>query len=216
MDSDKKFTLYSAIFKDFYPFDQFGLFTDYQSIVDPDLLDGPGMLVVWGGEDISPSLYNCKVSKYTGATMLPSRRDQIEWRLMKRAVEIGMPIIGICRGAQMLCALAGGKLIQHVQNHGGYHNVNTFDGKELLVNSLHHQMMYPFEVDHEMVAWSSDVRSSVHYDVDVSVDVEVEPEFVYFPKVKGYAVQWHPEMMRENAEATSYICSFMKEKHENK
>lgn len=212
MASKEKFVLYSAIWGDYYPFDTFEIFNDFQVAAGPEDLVNKGMLVVWGGEDISPSLYNAKVSRYTGATEEPSRRDRVEWALMNRAVELEMPIIGICRGAQMLCALAGGKLIQHVNGHGGHHFVDTHDGQSLMVNSLHHQMMYPFEVDHEMVAWSSIIRSEVHIDEDKDIEVPKEPEFVYFPKVKGFAIQWHPEMMRANTDATEYIQSFMKGK----
>ena len=63
----------------------------------------------------------------------------------------------------MLCAAAGGYLIQHVENHGGYHDVQCADGSVVETNSCHHQMQYPFDVEHELLMWIEQKRSSVHY-----------------------------------------------------
>jgi putative glutamine amidotransferase len=203
--------LCSAIFHDFHPFMDFGLFDDAKVIISPDELNKDSTLLVWGGEDISPSLYGKKRSKQTWADDRPSRRDMIEWSLMKKAKELEIPIIGVCRGAQMLCAFAGGHLIQHCNNHAGRgHLVVDVDGHEFRVNSLHHQMMYPFNVEHQMVAKSKEILSDVHVDEDHDVEVKEEPEFVYFPKVKGIAIQWHPEMMPSDAEANQYLSNWLK------
>lgn len=204
--------LVSAIYDDFYPFDEMPGVESCISTMDPAALQDGDVLVVWGGADISPALYNHKVSQETWAEDYPSHRDRIEWALMNRAKELNIPIIGVCRGAQMLCALAGGYLIQHVNNHGGNHKIETNDGKELVVNSLHHQMMYPFEVDHELIAWASPKRSDVYVKEDTKVTVDVEPEFVYFPKVKGFAMQWHPEMMTFPHKSTEYVFDKIRER----
>ncbi len=203
-------TLYSAIYNDFYPFDKMGLFDDFQVVRNGHQLERPGMLVVWGGEDISPSLYNKAVSTRTWADDRPSTRDRIEWELMKAAVDRGMPIIGICRGAQMLCALNGGFLIQDVDNHGRSHDVEVKEGFTIEVNSLHHQMMYPFDVEHEVIAKTPSKISGHFLDVDEFIDVPFEPEFVYFPKTKGIAIQWHPEMMDFSCEANEYLQKYLK------
>ena len=64
-----------------------------------------------------------------------------------------------------------------------------------------------------MIAWSSDALSDVYIDDDdSSIDVPVEPEFVYFPSVKGFAIQWHPEMMAESSVATQYVLNFINAK----
>jgi len=194
----------------FYPFDSSGLFDDYISVNGPDDLTTNDVLVVWGGADISPSLYNRAVSKRTWADSTPSKRDAYEWALMQRAKELGIPIVGVCRGAQMLCALAGGFLIQDVTNHGSTHAVITDRNEAFKVNSLHHQMMYPFEVDHQMLAWTQ--NQSTHFlDVNTPIEVPVEPEAVFFPKVKGLALQWHPEFLDEDAPSTTWAFNRMKE-----
>jgi gamma-glutamyl-gamma-aminobutyrate hydrolase PuuD len=195
----------------FFPFDNMGLFNDSKVVNNPDDLTSDDCLVVWGGADISPSLYGKKASRYCHADEQPSYRDAYEWACMQRAKELKIPIIGVCRGAQMLCALAGGHLIQHVDNHGSHHSVVTNDGLELKVNSLHHQMMYPWNVNHVLVAWSKDARSGVYYDENNLVNVPCEPEFVHFPDVRGAAIQWHPEFMSGDAEATHYLANWLKE-----
>lgn len=196
---------------EFFPFNHSGLFTDYKSVKTPDELQENDVLVVWGGADISPSLYNKAVSSRTGAGDQPSYRDKYEWGLMQRAKEMGLPIVGVCRGAQMLCALAGGFLIQDVKNHGGSgHYITTHNDLSLKVNSIHHQMMYPFEVDHKMLATTPEILSPHHLDVDTDIDIPCEPEAVWFPEVKGLAIQWHPEFMEKSAPSTKWVFEQMK------
>lgn len=205
--------LYSAYYSGGYPFEQLSFIDETITITEPDEITEEGVLVLWGGEDISPAIYNKPRSQHTGARDVLSRRDLMEVALAKRAIERGMPIIGVCRGAQMLCGLAGGHLIQHVRHHGGRHTVTTFDGKKIQTNSIHHQMMYPFNVKHELRAWLPHPLSDIHVDVQDNgdefdrKDMAVEPECVYFPEIKGHAVQWHPEMMQPNSEANAWFLN---------
>lgn len=197
--------LVSGFYHGGHPFDKLPGITAEISSKDPDELEPNDLLVIWGGEDISPELYNKPASIYSGAKHGISYRDKVEWGLMQRAKALQIPIVGVCRGAQMLCALAGGYLLQHVNNHGGRHMVETPNGYEFITNSIHHQMMYPFDVKHEMLASIKDPRATQHYDVDEQVKVTEEPEFVYFPEVKGFAIQWHPEGMDVKSPATEYV-----------
>ena len=200
--------LYCAYYKcDGYPFHDLADVVEAVKNPEKDMTETDSALVVWGGADISPKLYNHPQSR----TTWPSEtRDDVEWAAMKQAVKLGIPIIGVCRGAQMLCALAGGYLIQDVSNHAGSgHYVETYDGHMLLVNSLHHQMLAIEDTEHELLAWSAPNRSQRYIYKD---DLEwappkdfKEPEFVHFPTVKGLAVQWHPEMMAPDAPATQFV-----------
>lgn len=178
----------------------------------PDELDKDAILVVWGGADIHPSLYKKGRSHYSEAATAPTKRDILEWECMQLAVKQGNPIIGVCRGAQMLCALAGGHLIQHIEGHGwNEHEVTTKDGRRLYTNSIHHQMMYPFDVEHDLVAWTSQPLSDVYMDEDVNrKDITKEPELVVFPQLKGVAVQWHPEGMHIATPATQLVFDAVK------
>lgn len=204
--------LASAIWGGIHPFDSMG-FTSFGAVSDPKELVGADALVVWGGEDISPSLYNHVKNFRTFAEDKPSKRDTIEWNLMKKAVEIGIPIIGICRGAQMLCALAGGSLYQDVDNHTTGHNATDKDGRVVHVNSLHHQMMNVTGTNHDIIQWSTERRSPTYYAQtnESETPPNVEPEYVYFPDVKGHAIQWHPEYMSPSTDANIWLKEKMNE-----
>lgn len=167
-------------------------------------LEGIDALVLWGGEDIHPSYYNEPPHKHNQAGFAPSNRDRMEWKAMLYCKMHNIPIIGVCRGAQFLCAFAGGRLVQHSTGHNcGHHNIITVDGEEMNVTSAHHQMMYPWDVEHELLAWSSTKRSDKYEDGENKAIPEArnypEPEVVYFPKVRGLGVQGHPEWMSERS-----------------
>lgn len=206
-------TLYSACWLEDHPFGV--LFDTVEKVLLPaDLTGNPEecALVVWGGADIHPALYNHpqSITTYPGG-----KRDHIEWALMKEAERKGIPIIGVCRGAQMLCALSGGFLIQDVTDHHGGHNVTTYDGQTLRVNSIHHQMMVPIETEHKLIAWSSRNLSRRYIIKNDQLWTPPEdwrePEFVHFTKTKGFAIQWHPEMMAGDSEANEYVLNYIGE-----
>lgn len=159
-----------------------------------------------GGEDISPTLYNQKPSRYSGSGKIISNRDAHEVEIFKLAVAADVPILGICRGAQLVCALSGGSLYQHVNAHAGKdHDMTTSEGTVLNVCSVHHQMMNPFGTQHELLGWSSEVLSNVHLiEEEENVPVEIEPEVVFFKDTKALAIQYHPEFMAANDEAVEY------------
>jgi putative glutamine amidotransferase len=212
----KKHTrIVAALYNEIHPFHTLPGAEDFAIVKYPEQLTERDVLILHGGEDIHPSLYKKGRSQYSHTyrdAEGPSQRDAAEWALIQEAVKLGVPIIGICRGAQMLCAAAGGTLYQHVDNHaGGGHDITTINGETLRVNSLHHQMMNPTGTKHELLAWSSEKRSERHFDVDEIVPVDVEPELVLFPELKAIAAQWHPEMMREDAPATKYIIKHLEQ-----
>jgi gamma-glutamyl-gamma-aminobutyrate hydrolase PuuD len=209
--------LVSAIYNEWFPFADFGPFDDLFATNDPADLVAGDCLVIWGGGDISPALYGKRRSSYGGGGLKPSHRDQIEWDMMLRAKELGCPIIGVCRGGQMLTALEGGHLIQHVDGHAGYgHTVSLPTGEIFKVNSIHHQMMVPPKngSKFDMVAVATPRLSKEYHDVgddgsDLLVEMGHEPEFIYYPEVKGFAIQWHPEGMHQNSEANRFLKEFM-------
>jgi len=173
-------------------------------------------IVLWGGEDIAPSYYkekrHSRNQSYTGH---PSQRDKNEWKAMLYAKANGIPIIGVCRGAQFLCVFSGGKLIQHVDNHGRSHDINTSKGKTMVTSSCHHQMMFPYNTQHELLAWSTEPYSSIYEDEnDLSIagmKSLLEPEVVFFPQTRGLAIQGHPEWMDERSEFIKYCNALVRE-----
>lgn len=165
-----------------------------------------------GGEDISPSLYKEDVSRYTSATKTRSHRDQFEELVFQLAKEQQAVMYGICRGAQMICALSGGKLVQHVRGHGSDHDIVTKDGETYYSSSVHHQMMYPNGIKHELIAWAAPRRSDVYVLNDQHVEKEMlEPEIIYFPESRALGVQGHPEFMTSSAPFVKYNEKLLKE-----
>lgn len=152
-----------------------------------------------GGADIDHRFYNEPRGRYTNA---PQHRDRIEERDFKIAVASGKKMVGVCRGAQLICALSGGQLIQHVENHGGHHGMTTYDSSELRVNSIHHQMLFPYVLpkDHfKVLGWTTRPLSKVYLDgynkQKWCPEHFKEIEVATFTKTKGFAVQFHPEML---------------------
>ena len=190
-----------------------------------DELKDPGALIIWGGGDIHPSLYlRDNVATYTGETL--SLRDQAEAKLFSKAVEAGLVILGVCRGAQLGCALAGGILVQNVSGHTHDHRVTTTEGRVFPSSSIHHQMMYPWKLEHELIAWTSYPRSG-YYEGLTDKELEewpthkygernlpIEPEIVWFPITKCLAIQGHPEMMPLNCTFNQYINELVQKKYE--
>lgn len=172
------------------------LFNKSVDLKNVDSLKGIDAVLLWGGEDISPMLY-AEERYINSGPEWPSSRDLFELELCREAHKAGKPIIGVCRGAQFICVFAGGKLIQHVSGHSTGHMINTYDKQRFHVTSSHHQMLYPFDVQHEMLATSEDKLSSVYKGIPNEKEFKEgelpEPEVVYFPEVNGFAIQCHPE-----------------------
>lgn len=156
-------------------------------------------VVIWGGSDIHPSIYG-EENKGSHVGDKLSERDLIEVAVCKAAITNGVPIIGICRGAQLACALAGGKLYQDVDGHHGSHVVETDSGEEYVTSSIHHQMMDIRGMPQEevrLIAWTKGHRAP-------EVNGAVEPEIAYFPKIKALAIQGHPEFMSSSDPFVNY------------
>ncbi|MFF7563508.1 gamma-glutamyl-gamma-aminobutyrate hydrolase family protein [Streptomyces pseudovenezuelae] len=151
-------------------------------------LDG---LVIAGGPDVEPVRYGATPDPRTGP---PARaRDAWELALIKAALTAGLPLLGICRGMQLLNVALGGTLVQHVEGHAqtigvfGHHPVKPVPGtvysdlvpEETSVPAYHHQAVDRL---------GAGLLASAH-----AADGTVEAVELPGPQwVVG--VQWHPEM----------------------
>ena len=183
--------------------DPFGLFDSVEYVNSPEQVKD-GVLILWGGEDIGTSLYKEKPNR-TVFQEHASTRDKLEMSLIAAAVENNVPIIGICRGAQILCVAAGGKLAQHMDGHGYTHDVVLHDEDDVVVkaNSSHHQMMLP--LDNAIILATADGTTGLDQ-YNCAVKYNRVNEVVYFPVVNGLGIQPHPEWVNCPQEFIDY-CS---------
>ena len=185
------------------PFTEFGpCSTDLESMRDhTDLVQ---LVVFTGGQDVSPGYYGEKPHHTTCSSI---RRDIREKIVFEWALEHKLPIAGICRGAQFLCAMAGGKLVQNITGHGRNHALKTNTGRMLNVSSTHHQMQLP-PTSAIVAAWA-DPSLSDRYEGDISswdgiMRPDREYDCVFYPNINAVGMQYHPEFMDEDSDGFKF------------
>ncbi|HWX96246.1 MAG TPA: gamma-glutamyl-gamma-aminobutyrate hydrolase family protein [Solirubrobacteraceae bacterium] len=106
---------------------------------DPELVDDPSQLLdlidglmLAGGADIDPASYAQEPHPETVDTA--PERDAFEIALTRAAIERDMPVLGICRGMQLINVACGGTLVQHLPEHLGHQEhrrvLGSFDGAD--------------------------------------------------------------------------------------
>lgn len=182
------------------------LLFDFEKV---DNINEADIVMFTGGEDINPKLYGDVKHPTTHYT----DRDDMEVAAFHTAPKNAL-LIGGCRGAQLLTALSGGKLFQHVNGHSGGtggHDITTTDDRTMRITSCHHQMMNPYNLpkeDYELLAWSTINLSSVYHIGTGLAEVPEhfkEPEIVYYPKTRALCIQGHPEWMPKDQPVIAYI-----------
>ena len=150
-------------------------------------------LILSGGGDVDPALYGEENSACFG---IDRERDAAEFRLIEAYLRAGKPILGICRGQQLLNVYFGGSLIQHLPTAERHVPSRTGDnahstgaqpgsflaglyGEAFPVNSAHHQAVGVLAGELTALQWAEDgvIEACRHRSLPV------------------FSVQWHPERM---------------------
>jgi putative glutamine amidotransferase len=165
---------------------------------DPDqLLDLVDGLVLAGGRDIDPAAYGAEPKEATDEPH--ALRDAFEIALARRAMERDIPLLGVCRGMQLMNVARGGTLVQDLPAHLGHRRtIGTFEGNDHPVRlapgslaarvageehhgtlSHHHQGIERVGDGLAVTGWSDD---------------DDLPEALEDPELRfALGVQWHPE-----------------------
>jgi len=168
-----------------------------------ELLDAVDGVLLTGGHDIDPVAYG---QENTSSCKVAPGSDAFDIAVARVAIERDMPVLGVCRGAQVLNVALGGDLIQEIQREGSSehptyaemypelrghrHEVVVVEGSRLAaiygpgpvaVNSLHHQAIAAVASGLVVTARTADGGVEA-----------VEGE-----AIDAVAVQWHPEMLHD-------------------
>ncbi len=161
-----------------------------------DTVDEADLVQFCGGPDVNPTLYGERVHPQT---KFDAERDEEERQTYLKAVHMEKPMVGICRGAQFLHVMNGGKLWQHVNHHAvaGTHSVCDLDSSRLLgVTSTHHQMMRENDSGRTLaICRQATVKESMSIDGHVirCTKVEDDIEAIYYDLTDCLCFQPHPE-----------------------
>jgi putative glutamine amidotransferase len=162
-----------------------------------DLLDG---LILAGGADIDPSSYGAERHPETKGTV--PERDAFEIALARRAMERDVPLLGICRGMQVMNVARGGTLVQDLPEHVGHEDhrrsLGTFDGNDHPVHLAEGSLAARAagEVHHGTLSHHHQGIDRVGDGFEVSgwADDDELPEALEDPRLAfALGVQWHPE-----------------------
>jgi gamma-glutamyl-gamma-aminobutyrate hydrolase PuuD len=161
-----------------------------------------GLLVV-EGDDVEPKRYAARKANFQYVEKTIPIKDEIETRLLRRALRSKIPILGICRGSQLLNVVCGGTLYGDVQKEKGTDRVHIdlehydtyrhpasivpgtplarwYRRKSLKVNSYHHQGIRKLASRFQPMAYADDGLIEAYYDPKAAFVV---------------GLQFHPERM---------------------
>lgn len=153
-------------------------------------------LILPGGGDIAPSFWG---AENAGSRDLNPMLDSAQAVMLQRAIEAGIPVLGICKGHQLINVYFGGTIIQHIRSADrhtgsqGKDNIHLIQncpgsmleqiyGSTMMVNSWHHQGVGQVPNCLNVSAYWSDGEACVIEGL----------EHVHLPIL---SVQWHPERM---------------------
>ena len=152
-----------------------------------------------GGSDVSPLLY--------GETKHPStncnvERDEREELIIHLAMDKLMPITGICRGAQFVNVMCGGKLWQNVNGHAiaGTHQAwDTRTDEYFPVTSTHHQMMISSGKNAQIILLAQESTKKERVGntgnvISIFDQHVTDVEAIWYPTYLCFCFQPHPEL----------------------
>jgi putative glutamine amidotransferase len=164
-----------------------------------ELLERLDGVVFAGGSDLDPGLYGAAPHPLTVG--LRPERDAGEVALMHAALQHDLPVLGICRGMELMTVVSGGSLVQHLPEAVGTDDHRAGDG----TYAMHHVRLLPGSRVHAILGEGLSVPSYHHQGVDSPGSLQVTgcahdetPEAVEDPDRRfALGVLWHPEVSED-------------------
>lgn len=175
-------------------------------------LDG---LLITGGEDLDPSYYH---ETNTHSSLTDKSIDETDYYLYQAFRQIGKPILGICRGLQVINAFEGGTLMQDILTQSSSysnHNQREYDPPLSTYDVAHSCTFVPNTKLHEIFGDTTIVNTFHHQAIK-----DLAPGFVAsslsedgiiegIEKENVLAVQWHPERLRTDKKQAKLMQVFI-------
>ncbi len=170
-----------------------------------EIIDG---LLLSGGADVCPSKYNEKQDEMTKEVF--PEQDQAELELIHSALERDIPILGICRGMQILSIAHGGSMHQHLDTTPGHEGHGAFDGG----SSEHGVRVAEGSLLYRLMGGSFTVNSAHHQGVSDPGSLSVSATAEHDGLIEAVeredrkfclGVQWHPERIDHDVLFSKFV-----------
>lgn len=189
--------------------------TLWSNTISVDDMSESDVVILTGGEDINPELYNEDILE---TTWMKKTRDTFEIEEIKKAIKLEIPLVGVCRGAHLLTIMAGGKMVQHM-THPYKHDIKFYEGSVISVNSHHHQLMKPFNLTKDkytIVAHSKGLSpkykggngSNILMPSNTENDI-IEPEIVLYNNINALCIQSRPDKLPASSALVEFSRSLL-------
>lgn len=157
--------------------------------VEDELLSGAYQgLILTGGGDVNPARYGER--PHVEVYGVDNARDKIELAALEIALELDIPVLGICRGSQIMCVARGGKLTQHIgRDHvGAEHWVTAAPDARIWKRACGARDMSVISLHHQCVRKPGKGMRVAAYALDGT------PESIESKDGRWLGVQYHPEI----------------------